>query len=160
MVKINVKISKLALCALLSAGGLSAMNGDDKVSDLLGKDSVRLFNELKTPARCEAALQKAGRFLAKAKEQETRNVLTRLIEELNFLCNFWSWFCNVEPDKLDVKAIFSENVSGDKDLKSAEELIFLRDAGWGSQEVREANKDNRNCKDKFGKLQKKCKKFI
>ncbi|UPA28804.1 MAG: hypothetical protein LW808_001940 [Verrucomicrobiota bacterium] len=156
----NTKINKLALCALLSAGGLSAVNGDDKVSDLLGKDSVQLFNRLQTPERCETALKKAGKLLAKVKKQETRNALTRLIEKLNFLCNFWSWFCSVEPDELDVEAIFSEDVSGDKDLKSAEELIFLRDAGWGRQEVREANEDNGDCKDKFEKLQEKCKKFI
>lgn len=129
---------------------------EDEVQDLIGKDSVYLFNRLQTPERCEAALKKASRLLSAVKQQETRNTLTRLIVKLNFLCDFWSWFRDVTPGTLDFEAIFSEDVSGDENLRNAKELIFLRDADWGCK-VKDANKDY---KSKFGELQRKCKNFI
>ena len=154
-----VRMNKLMFRALLSAGVVSAASGDPNsgisVADLLGKDCVQLFDELKTGRACEAALKRSMEILPRIRRRSAINNLLYLMEELNFLCAFWEWFDKVIPRELDIKMALSEDVSGDQNLKNREYLLFLRDVKWGNREVREANGDQGK---KFGDLESAYKK--
>ncbi|UPA28806.1 MAG: hypothetical protein LW808_001950 [Verrucomicrobiota bacterium] len=154
-----IKMNKLALCALLFSGVLSAVNGDpEEVKNLLGFDSFDLFKELKTGSKCNSVLKEVKDCLVKTEDIEKTGQLLYLAGELNSLREFWAWLDGVDPKTLNVEQIFSEDGPEDQDLGADKKLIFLRDVSWGEDVVDEGG--NEGLREKCEALRTKCRGFI